>query len=1220
MQNEVRRVALAAAEPLEARRLLAADPVITEFLAQNTSNRTDEDGKFSDWIEIHNPDPAAALDLAAYYLTDDATNPTQWQFPAGVTLAPGAYLLVWASGEDRRAASGPLHTNFSLKAEGEYLGLVKPDGQTVASAYAPAFPAQRQNVSYGVAPGGNRSFFNTPTPAAANNGNVSASVAAPVFSQPRGFYDHPFSLTIRSDTPGASIRYTTDGSAPTASSGTVYNGPITVSTTENIRAVAYTNGSAASAVVTQSYIFLDDVVRQPASVPGFPGAGSTRTVENGARLPADTQMDPNVVNDPAYAGQIRGALTSIPTLVLTAPTSTIFGGQGFHDASGDDGPEQPVSVELIDPARPQDNSGVTAAAEPQSNAFLKRSIRLSFKPEFGPTEWRTDLLKNAPLNGDSASGELDSLVLRGGKNRSWAYTTGASSYVEDQWYRDTQIAVSGYGSHGTFVHLYLNGVYWGLYNIAERPDEGWQAETFGGQDDDYFSVRNGGRRRGDGSRWDYLIGDLTDKDLSNSANYNELKRYLDVEDYAEYLLVNWFQGTTDWPNNNWFGGYRTTGGTNSPTPFRYFAWDGEYSWDRENGVDIDVNGAAIPPAFTRDTNDVESRSINVGIFNALRENSDFMTLLADRAYALTRPGAPLSTESALARFDALTDYIDDAMIGESARWGDAFEPVNGKTLTRDRDWRAEVRTIRSLIQGNDTQLIGALRTADFYPTVNPPTMNQRGGPVAPGFDLTLANPNSGGTIYYTTDGSDPRLPGGGISPRAAVYEGPVNLDASATVRARVRSGDTWSAQDAAAFEVSPFSALRVTELMYNPAPANPPGSIDGDEFEFIRLRNTGDTPLNLAGVRLHGGIGFTFAGGTIAPGETITLAENPDAFAARYGTGVAIAGRYTGKLDDEGEAVRLLDPQGNAILDFTYDDAWYPTTDGQGYSLVILNPSASPTSWGAKESWGPSAAVGGTIGTPNPTPPPVPVPDPTPGPENQSPAVTVTGPASVTVAETATVSAAVTDDGLPAGGTVSVAWSLVSGPDDVTFAAPAAASTGVTFAAPGTYVLRATATDGALSRAADLTVTAAAVAAPPPEPVPVTNIVTGLVLVDAKTGQDLMPLRDGDTINLAALPTKRLTVRAELAGEETASVRFGYDAKPGRFKPIYRIETGRPATLFGSRKGKLKKGPMSKGAHVIQAAGFTGPDGSGSQGPTLAVRFTVVNDRVGQAAGTRPRR
>jgi hypothetical protein len=141
-------------------------PVISEFLASNGANLTDEDGDTPDWIEIHNPD-AVTLNLGGYHLTDSG-NLTKWTFPAGVTIPANGYLRVFASDEDRAVAGANLHTNFALDPDGEYLALVAPDGVTVIHDYAPEYPPQSQDRSFGL-DGATLSFFNNPTPGSANS-------------------------------------------------------------------------------------------------------------------------------------------------------------------------------------------------------------------------------------------------------------------------------------------------------------------------------------------------------------------------------------------------------------------------------------------------------------------------------------------------------------------------------------------------------------------------------------------------------------------------------------------------------------------------------------------------------------------------------------------------------------------------------------------------------------------------------------------------------------------------------------------------------------------------------------------------------------------------------------------------------------------------------------------------------------------------------------------
>ncbi|RLE16996.1 MAG: hypothetical protein DRJ50_14565, partial [Actinobacteria bacterium] len=122
--------------------------LITEFMALNDGTLIDEDSGYSDWIEIYNP-CLPSVDLGGWYLTDDALNLTKWQFPSQ-SLERGEFLLVFASGKDRAVAGSQLHANFKLDSDGEYLALVKPDGTTVAQEFAPVYPPQLVDVSYGL--------------------------------------------------------------------------------------------------------------------------------------------------------------------------------------------------------------------------------------------------------------------------------------------------------------------------------------------------------------------------------------------------------------------------------------------------------------------------------------------------------------------------------------------------------------------------------------------------------------------------------------------------------------------------------------------------------------------------------------------------------------------------------------------------------------------------------------------------------------------------------------------------------------------------------------------------------------------------------------------------------------------------------------------------------------------------------------------------------------
>jgi len=282
----------------------------------------------------------------------------------------------------------------------------------------------------------------------------------------------------------------------------------------------------------------------------------------------------------------------------------------------------------------------------------------------------------------------------------------------------------------------------------------------------------------------------------------------------------------------------------------------------------------------------------------------------------------------------------------------------------------EINRIRGLMTGNGAQLITALRTEGFYPSINPPVSNVPDTAVPSGFQIQLANPNASGTIYFTLDGADPRLPGGAVNPLAAAYAGLIPVSFSLIVRARVLNGSTWSALNEVVVISSNPPPLRITEIMYHPAPVSAlelaaDYTINND-FEYIKLQNVGSSELELNGALFTQGISFVFTNTVLAPGEIILLVKSQSAFTARHVTFTNIIGEFGGNLDNSGERVHLVDATGQTILDFTYNDAWQPLTDAYGHSLVIVNPLAEPATWNTPQAWRPSAQPDGSPGVTDP--------------------------------------------------------------------------------------------------------------------------------------------------------------------------------------------------------------------------------------------------------------
>ncbi|HMJ63750.1 MAG TPA: lamin tail domain-containing protein, partial [Candidatus Binatia bacterium] len=191
---------------------------INEFLAanENATGLHDEDGELTDWIELFNYG-SQPVNLAGWSLTDDPNRARQWLLPA-ISLNAGQYLIVFASGKDRASTvpGAKLHANFQLGTAGEYLALFNSDEPPSAAASEFNYPEQRIDYSYGYDTAGQLRYFSAPTPGAANGSSTIQDVVEPVhFSVSRGFFNAPFNLVLTTPTPGATIRYTLDGSPPT---------------------------------------------------------------------------------------------------------------------------------------------------------------------------------------------------------------------------------------------------------------------------------------------------------------------------------------------------------------------------------------------------------------------------------------------------------------------------------------------------------------------------------------------------------------------------------------------------------------------------------------------------------------------------------------------------------------------------------------------------------------------------------------------------------------------------------------------------------------------------------------------------------------------------------------------------------------------------------------------------------------------------------------------
>jgi autotransporter-associated beta strand protein len=676
------------------------------------------------------------------------------------------------------------HTNFSIAESGETLTLTRPDGSTADSTPTTFVPI---GSSLGRSPDaiGPLAHFATPTPATSNTTtSFNPPSASPSFSEPRGFKENPFSLTLSHPDPAAQIRYTLDGSTPTATSGTVFNTPISISQTTVVRAIAVVPGSLPyHPAETHTYLFADDIIQLTARPPSYPSTWNGFAQTSYA-------ISPFTASQPGYAQTIKAALASLPTLSLTMSPQDFFGTDGVYSNPTIDDFEKPVSAEWIGlPGTPdfQINAGlrVQGGASRQFANTPKKSLRLLFKDSYGAGRLRQPVL----AQGGTTMDDFNSIVLRADYNNSWLHWDGPQrlrgSLVRDQWMRNTQIAMSGIGSHGSHVHLYLNGIYWGVYNPSERADAAFASTYLGGEDIEYDAMTHDGIRDGDNIAWNAMRA-LAASGLSTPSAYDAIRQYLDINHFIDYMIVNIYGGNQDWPHNNW----NATRLRQPGAGYLFHCWDGERTLESTAINRVELTGSNNPAEF----------------YAALRQNAEFRLAFADRLHRHFHNNGALTPAANIARWNALADSVQPAIFAEQARWGSYRNEIydrNGPSprYALDPHWTGERENLmENHFPVRSAAVLSQFQAANLYPNVEAPTFSQHGGDLPLNPTLTISAP--AGTIHYTTDGTDPRTPITGLpSPQSLTYTTPLSPSANFTLKARVLDKGTWSALTEAPFRV-----------------------------------------------------------------------------------------------------------------------------------------------------------------------------------------------------------------------------------------------------------------------------------------------------------------------------------------------------------------------------------------------------------------------------------
>ncbi len=771
---------------------------------------------------------------------------------------------------------------------------------------------------------GESGFLEIPTPAAHNGETTEGFVADTKFNINRGFFTEPFQLELSSETEGAEIRYTIDGSTPGPLSGRVYRTPLSINRTVVVRAIAYKDGLQPTNVDTHTYIFPSDVVEQSA-------------------------MRTSITQSATYGPRMLNSLRAVPSISLITQNS------GFLNEGGSNIREEyPASIEMIFPDGRegfQEDAGLSNYGGRFTN-FRKKSFRIAFRERFGPTKVRYPIFEGFQYKHHPPAEEFDVINLRSGSHD----MNSRGAYMSNRFTDDTMLDMGNIAPHGRFVHVYLNGTYWGQYHMRERWSADMASSYFGGSKNEYEAVNANDNFRNDEEVYDGSgrFWAATKSLVLGEDPFNEASDYIDIANIIDFMLV-WVSGDSE-------SEFRSFGSSVKGVPFKFMIKDAD---------------GYLRPASS-------GKAGHPGPLNVMSEmrggpgGEDFRMLVADRIHKHFFNDGAFTPMRNIRRLRVRTAEARLGFISESARWG----------FRSPTSWESyQANLMNSHFRGLTDTMVSRFRSNGMYPDIIAPIFSQHGGSVMPTTPVSMST--DARTIYYTVDGSDPRLPGGVPNPVANVstlragaggnnVSNPLFFQSPTHLRARAYNSRTgeWSALNEALFTIDSEPASRrnlvISELHYHPGEPSSPEELlisgDRDDYEFIELLNTGSRNIDLTGVRFDSGVNFAFPDNTVlGSGDRLLLLRDRIAFEARYGTLSGVQWfEYTGRLSNDGETLLLAGTSSQPIIDFTYNDRlpWPTSADGEGSSLVLLNPD-SDASMEDPSQWTISSNPGGTPGEAN---------------------------------------------------------------------------------------------------------------------------------------------------------------------------------------------------------------------------------------------------------------
>ena len=874
----------------------AGQIVINEVFVSgfNGSEIFDHGFKISDWIEVFNG-TGAVIDLAGWYLSDSKGSKKKWQIPSG-TIPANGYRVFYANGLD----DSNVNTNFKLDQSEltEEVLLTDASGTIVDEYSIEAFTQIGHSRGRAFDGSDDWAVFATPSPGATN---LIASDYAPYpdIDMESGAYPSQISVSLTVPT-GFTARYelntgtNTSGQVldPTATS-TAYTSPITIANTTSLKVRLFDDAGIL--------------------LPGFIETNTYLINENHTMYTLSVTGKKNILD------LVNGDIDLYPRAHMEIFDETgqliteVAGNLNKHGQDSWQYPHRGFDIFA------RDEVGYGGS---MNHKFFEKKDRQEF----------------------------DRFIIRAAGDDNYPYENGGA-HVRDAFVQEWGFESGLEMDHRSYrpCVVYLNGKYWGVYEIREKVVHKSFTRAYFNQDEedlDYISYW-GGRtiRYGSPADWDAVISYINTNDMGNAAHFKHVDDRVNLLSWTDYVLFNNYIVSKDWNNYNsaWWRGRNPDGGAQK---WRFILWDMDASFGHYiNYSNVPDESPSASPCDVLDNSPIDDPEYLLSSFEKIfDQNSDFRNLVANRYNDMLN--TYWSCDFSIPLLDAMVNEKAPEMARQFARWA-------GNEAT----WQSNVQDIRDFLNDRcdviDAELNLCLdlgRRAGITFNTNPPNI------LASIKTNTIVLPDLPLTGDYYTN-----LPVQLEAIESFHYEfshweattGIILSDFTTeqTILNPGKSGDIT-----AHYNFVPGKEMAINEIHYNPVDeillhpiTNQMDTIDGHNFEFIEFKNSGTAPIDLYNIEFTKGLDFRFTESQIVmPGDFVVLADDSLWFHTKYG--FAPDGVYIGELDNSGERL-FVETQLDIVDSLTYNDKgdWPGTADKGYYSVALKDASLDnndPANWG----------------------------------------------------------------------------------------------------------------------------------------------------------------------------------------------------------------------------------------------------------------------------------